>query len=135
MNNFKYFLEACSLLKICKIVLEYTLNCSQLISFSDNKKILLTTRTVWLDSGCHATKKYLRTYIFRNLGNTQINHIDLHLIFEKPSLKSWTILIFLSFSNLIACVSCKIQVQNRRKINFVQLDFSNSIFQKSSADQ
>ena len=31
-NNFKYFLEADSLLKNCKIVLEYTLKCSQPIS-------------------------------------------------------------------------------------------------------
>ena len=51
-----YFLEAYSLLKIYKIVHEYTLKCSQLISSSDNKKILLTTRNVWLDSGHYATK-------------------------------------------------------------------------------
>ena len=44
---------------------------------------------------------------------------------------------FWSIPNLIftACVACKIQVRNRPKINFVQLDFSNFIFQKSSADQ
>ena len=30
LNNFKYFFEAYSLSKICKIVLEYTLKCSQL---------------------------------------------------------------------------------------------------------
>ena len=34
-----------------------------------------------------------------------------------------------------ACVACKSQVQNRLKIQFVKLDFSNLIFQKSSADQ
>ena len=56
LNNFKYFLEAYSLSKICKIVLEYTLKCSQLVSSSDNKKILLTTRNVWLDSSHYATK-------------------------------------------------------------------------------
>ena len=61
LNNFKDFLEAYSLLKICKIVLEHTLKCSQLISSSDNKKILLTTRNVRLDSGRYATKYY---YIF-----------------------------------------------------------------------
>ena len=55
LNNFKDFLEAYSLLKICKIVLEHTLKCSQLISSSDNKKILLTTRNVRLDSGHYAT--------------------------------------------------------------------------------
>ena len=38
--------------------LEYTLKCSQLISSSDNKKILLTTRNVRLDSGGYATKYY-----------------------------------------------------------------------------
>jgi hypothetical protein len=39
LNNFKDFLEAYSLSKICKIVLVYTLKCSQMISSSDNKKI------------------------------------------------------------------------------------------------
>ena len=58
LNNFKDFLEAYSLSKIRKIVLQYTLKCSQLISSSDNKKILLTTRNVWLDSGRYATKYY-----------------------------------------------------------------------------
>ena len=51
-------ITAYSLSKICKIVLEYTLKCSQLISSSDNKKILLTTRNVRLDSGRYATKYY-----------------------------------------------------------------------------
>ena len=55
LNNFKDFLEASSLSKICKIVLEYTLKCSHLISSSDNKKILLTTRNVRLVSGHYAT--------------------------------------------------------------------------------
>jgi hypothetical protein len=59
LNNFKDFLEAYSLSKIYKIVLEYTLNCSQLISSSDNKKTLLTTRNVRLDSGHYATKYHL----------------------------------------------------------------------------
>ena len=48
MNNFKHFFKAYSLSKICKIVLKYTLKCSELISSSDNKKILLTTRNVRL---------------------------------------------------------------------------------------
>ena len=63
--------------------------------------------------------------------------IDLHLIFEKSSLKNQVGQTFLSISNLIftACVACKIQVQNRQKIKFVQLDFLNLIFQKSSSDQ
>ena len=39
--------------------LEYTLKCSQLISSSNNKKILLTTRNVRLDSGLYAIKYYL----------------------------------------------------------------------------
>ena len=66
MNNFKDFLEAYSLSKIYKIVLEYTLKCSQLISSSDNKKIFLTTRNVRLDSGHYATKYHycLHTYIY-----------------------------------------------------------------------
>jgi hypothetical protein len=40
-------------------------------------------------------------------------------------------------SNLIfiACVACKIQVQDRQEIKYVRLVFSNSIYQKSSANQ
>ena len=63
MNIFKDFLEAYSLSKIYKIVLEYTLKCSQLISSSDNKKILLTTRNVRLDPGRYATKYYCSLFI------------------------------------------------------------------------
>jgi hypothetical protein len=59
----KDFLEAYSLSKICKIVLEHTLKGSQLISSSDNKKILLTTRNVRLDSGHYATKYYCYDFI------------------------------------------------------------------------
>ena len=69
--------------------------------------------------------------------------IDLHLIFKKSSLKNqvWKIkldeLDFLSILNSIftACVACKIQAWNKQKIQFIQLNFSNWIFQKSSADQ
>jgi hypothetical protein len=44
---------------------------------------------------------------------------------------------FLSTSNLnfAGYTGSKNQVQTRQKIKFIQLDFSNSIFQKSSADQ
>ena len=44
---------------------------------------------------------------------------------------------FLTSLNWIftASVACKIQVWNRPKIQFIKLDFSNSIFQKSSADK
>ena len=62
--------------------------------------------------------------------------IDLHLIFEKLSLKNqvertW---FFVYFELNFYCL-CKIQVWNRLKIKFVHFDFSNLIFQKSSADQ
>ena len=52
---------------------QYTLSCSQLISSSDNKKILLTTRNVSLDSGNYATKYYcyfIGIYDNFNLWNT-----------------------------------------------------------------
>ena len=65
LNNFKDSLEAYSLSNICKIVLEYTLKYSQLISSPDNKKILLTTRNVRLDSGRYATKYYYLRSIMR----------------------------------------------------------------------
>ena len=44
---------------------------------------------------------------------------------------------FWSISNLIFtfCVACKIQVQSRQKIKFIELNFFKLIFQKSSADQ
>ena len=44
---------------------------------------------------------------------------------------------FLSISNLNfeGYTGSKNQVRNRQKIKFIQLDFSNLIFQKSSADQ
>ena len=61
-------------------------------------------------------------------------HIDLNLIFEKSSLKNQVGQIdFLSISNLN--LQTTQTVQNRQKIEFVKLDFSNSIFQKSIADQ
>ena len=82
LNNFKDFLEAYSLSKICKIVFEYTLKCSQLISSSDNKKILLTTKNVRLDSGRYATKYYSfelfldeTQFIFSIPNKTQKQHL------------------------------------------------------------
>ena len=43
-----------------KLFSNIPLKCSQLISSSDNKKILLTTRNVRLDSGRYATKYYFQ---------------------------------------------------------------------------
>jgi hypothetical protein len=34
-----------------------------------------------------------------------------------------------------ACVACKIEVQAREKIQFIELNFSNSNIQKSNGDQ
>ena len=48
----------CSKHQVLRLNTLYTLKCSQLISSSDNKKILLTTRNVRLDSGRYATKYY-----------------------------------------------------------------------------
>ena len=65
---------------------------------------------------------------------TVSSSFDLRLIFEKSSMKNqigqtWFFVYFkLDFY-------CKIQVQIRQKIKFSQLDFSNSIFQKSITDQ
>ena len=62
--------------------------------------------------------------------NSHLPPIDLHLIFEKLDE-----LDFLSISNLdfAGYTGSKSQVQNRQKIKFIQLDFSNLIFEKSSA--
>ena len=54
----KDFPEAYSLSKIYKIVQENTLKFSKLILSSDNKKILLTTKKVRLNSGHYATRYY-----------------------------------------------------------------------------
>ena len=65
--------------------------------------------------------------------------INLHLIFEKSSLKNQVgrTGFFLSILNWIFAgyTGSKNQVRNRQKIKFVQLDFSNLIFQKVSTDQ
>ena len=61
LNTIWYFLAKLWLVH----VLKYTLKCSQLISSSDNKKILLTTRIVRLDSGLYATKYYYHTPLLK----------------------------------------------------------------------
>ena len=61
-NYFKDFLEALNLLKNGPQI--HNLTCSQLISSSNNKKILLTTRNVRLDSGHYATKYYYMFFEF-----------------------------------------------------------------------
>ena len=58
LNILGYFLEQFQIFSQGLQPHEYTLKCSQLISSSDNKKILLTTRNVILDSGHYATKYY-----------------------------------------------------------------------------
>jgi hypothetical protein len=58
LNILVYFLEQFQRFSWGLQPLEYTLRCSQLISSSDKKKILLTTRNVRLDSGRYATKYY-----------------------------------------------------------------------------
>jgi hypothetical protein len=58
LNILGYFLEQFQIFSRGLQRLEYTLKCSQLISSSDNKKILLTTRNVRLNSGRCATKYY-----------------------------------------------------------------------------
>ena len=73
----------------------------------------------------YAFVKALTTAVARNW-HTSRPPIDLHLIFEKSSLKNqvWKIkldaLDFLSILDLIfiACVACKNQVQNWQKIKF-----------------
>ena len=60
LNILVYFLEQFQRYSRGLQPLEYTLKCSQLISSSDNKKILLTTSNVRLDSGNNATKYYLK---------------------------------------------------------------------------
>ena len=70
-NYFKDFLEALNLLKNGPQI--HNLTCSQLISSSNNKKILLTTRNVRLDSGHYATKYYCH-FVIENLTNRDEFH-------------------------------------------------------------
>ena len=56
--HFKYKNKSSEFLEEAFFDLWYTLKCCQLFSSSDNKKILLTTRNVRLDSGHYATKYY-----------------------------------------------------------------------------
>ena len=58
LNILVYFLEQFQSFSQGLQPLKYTLKCSQLILSSENKKILLTSRNVRLDSGHHATKYY-----------------------------------------------------------------------------
>ena len=62
--------------------------------------------------------------------------VPLHLIFEKSSLKNPVrrtgFLVYFEL-DFYSCVACK-KVRNGLKIQFIELDFSNSIFQKSSAE-
>ena len=74
LEQFQIFSQGLS--KICKIVLKYTLKYSQLILSSDNKKILLTTRNVRLDSGLNATKYYLDPN-YASLENSRLLNITL----------------------------------------------------------
>ena len=63
--------------------------------------------------------------------------IHLYLIFEKSSSTNWFFKLQKSILKLIFAVytGSKNPVRNRLKIQFVKLDFSNSIFQKLSTDQ
>ena len=66
------------------------------------------------------------------------NHpIHLYLIFEKSSSTNWILNLQKSILKLIFAgyTGSKNPVWNRLKIQFVELDFSKLIFQKSSTDQ
>ena len=111
MNNFKDFLEAYSLLKIYKIVLEYTLKCSQLILSSDNKKILLTTRNVRLDSGCYATKYYVQilSKFYPNFTYIDFLENSSRLDFIKSQIFIFVILLCTSWRYSFCCIVAWIQ--------------------------
>jgi hypothetical protein len=75
---------------------------------------------------------------FFALGSTQSRYLSAlgfwNIEFEKSSLMNWNFcLVWTRF--FTACVPCKIWDWNRQKIEFIKLDFSNSIFQNPSADR
>ena len=88
-----------------------------------------------------------RLFFKRHLGELAHSLKKLSLFKDKrvspylSALDFWKIklneLDFLSFSNLIFAgyTGVKFKFEIDKKIKFIQLDFSNSIFQKSSADQ
>ena len=55
--------------------------------------------------------------------------IDLHMIFEKSSLKNQLHFLFISNLNFEGYTDSKNQVWNRQKIKLIQSNFSNLIFQ------
>ena len=81
--------------------------------------------------------------IFRNKFSHVATVVPYPLLICTWFLKNWVWKIqldeldFLSISNSIFWdnIRSKNKVWNRQKIKFVQFDFSNMIFQKSSADQ
>ena len=77
------------------------------------------------------------TKIDITLFQSRIPPVDLYLIFEKSSLTNWIFSLQKSISKLIFAgyTGSKNPVRNRQKIQFVELDFSKLIFQKSSTDQ
>ena len=129
MNILGYFFEQFQIFsrKICKIVFEYNRKYSQLISSSDNKKILLTTRNVRLDSGHYATKYYCKT-IRENMWWAD-QKFDLHqsdklqgkfnsetFITQKHSTTFYCYGNFLTYKHLTKKIRC----HNSRLIRFVQ---------------
>ena len=61
--------------------------------------------------------------------------VDLHLIFKKSSSTDQVQKIKFNELDFTVFVACKNPVLNRLKIQFIKLDFSNLIIQKSSTDQ
>ena len=81
-----------------------------------------------LQSTCQSKRSRPSTY----LGRWSLYWSALDFWKFKFEKSSWTYLIFVYFE---FDFYCKIQIRNRLKIKFFLLDFSNSIFQKSSTDQ
>ena len=65
-----------------------------------------------------------------------LRSIHLYLIFEKSNWMNWIFNLQKSIPKLIIAgyTGSKNPVRNRLKIQFVELNFSNLIFQKSSTD-
>ena len=94
IQNFQEVFNLSEQVLLVNLLMFFTLKCSQLISFSDNKKILLTTRNVMLDSGRYATKYYFLPFCWHvcwhalrmSHANKRVNHlwlqIDIWIMFK-----------------------------------------------------
>ena len=99
-------------------------------------RILLTIGTCWRHFSSYLTRKAADFRIIQKFEHEFCTLGHLYLISEKSSSINWIFSLQKSISKLIfvGYTGSKNPLWNRLKIQFIKLDFSNLIFQKSSTD-